>query len=371
MLYGKKMYESHHSEVTMITQFEPIIAKCSVAKRQKLTTRQKRQVSVNRNKRLESGKTELSDDQFATQQTGTVIGRFGQHADVENSQGEIFRCHIRRNVSSVVCGDKVQFRPGKDTSVSTKGVIELVEDRHSVLTRPDYYDGIKPVAANIDQIIVVSSILPALSPNIIDRYLVAAEDVGIKPIILLNKVDLLTDEQRQEIEQQLAVYSQIGYEFLYASCKSGEGMEQLATLLKDKISVFVGQSGVGKSSIINKLLPEADEAIGDVSDNSGLGQHTTTTAKLLHFPQGGDLIDSPGVREFALWHIPTERVTWGFREFRDYLGGCKFRDCKHGDDPGCLLREAVEQGKINQERYQNYHRILASLDEQRPAFSKE
>src|SRR5690606_29254450 len=144
-----------------------------------------------------------------------------------------------------------------------------------------------------------------------------------------------------DVEQQLKLYTDIGYRLCFVSCKSGEGIAELAALLKDKTSVFVGQSGVGKSSLVNKLLPEAEEAIGDVSDNSGLGQHTTTAAKLLRFPAGGNLIDSPGVREFSLWHLPDEKLIWGFREFRDFLGGCKFRDCKHGDDPGCLLQDAV------------------------------
>lgn len=341
-----------------------------MAKKPKLTHRQKRQVSVNRNKRLKSQKTGPVDEQLGEQQKGTVIGRFGKHADVEGDDGTTIRCHIRRTIESVVCGDKVIFRPGVDPSVNVNGVIELVEDRQSVLTRPDFYDGVKPVAANIDQIIVVSSVLPALSLNIIDRYLVAAEDVQIEPVVLLNKVELLSEAQREEVEQQLKVYTEIGYQLLLTSCKTDEGLEQFNAILKGKTSVFVGQSGVGKSSLVNRLLPDADETIGDISDNSGLGTHTTTAAKLLHFPQGGDLIDSPGVREFALWHLPVERVTSGFVEFRDYLGGCKFRDCKHGSDPGCLLRQAVEQGKINQSRFDSYHKILDGMEEQRPSHTK-
>lgn len=341
-----------------------------MAKKPKLTHKQKRQVSVNRSKRLKSQHAGPADEQLGEQQSGIVIGRFGKHADVEGPDGQTIRCHIRRTIDSVVCGDRVLFRPGVDPSVNVNGVIELVEDRQSVLTRPDFYDGVKPVAANIDQIIVVSSVLPALSLNIIDRYLVASEDVQILPIVLLNKVEMLSPEERVDVEQQLKVYTNIGYKVLLTSCKTDEGIEQLKSVLKDKTSVFVGQSGVGKSSLVNRLLPDADETIGDISDNSGLGTHTTTAAKLLHFPQGGDLIDSPGVREFALWHLPVERVTSGFIEFRDYLGGCKFRDCKHGTDPGCLLREAVENGQISQSRFDSYHKILDGMDEQRPSHSK-
>ena len=343
-----------------------------MAKKPKLTNRQKRQVSVNRSKRLSNdNKTaEVDDQQFHEQQSGRVIGRFGKHADVEDINGVIHRCHMRRTINSVVCGDNVLFRPGKDQTLSISGIIEIVEDRKSVLTRPDFYDGVKPVAANIDQIIIVSSVLPSLSLNIIDRYLVAAEDVAITPVILLNKVELLDSQQLVEVENQLNIYRDIGYKIVYTSCKTLAGVDELATCLKDKISVFVGQSGVGKSSLINELLPEAEEVIGDISDNSGLGQHTTTTAKLLHFPYGGDLIDSPGVREFALWHLPIERLTNGFVEFRDYLGGCKFRDCKHGNDPGCIIKAAVDDGKISTQRYQSYHKILENMDELRPAHTK-
>lgn len=303
---------------------------------------------------------------MGAQQDGLVIGRFGKHADVEDEAGRIHPCHIRRTIDSVVCGDNVLFRPAKDGGGDDRGVIEVVKDRTSVLTRPDFYDGVKPVAANIDQIIVVSSVLPALSLNIIDRYLVASEDVGIRPLLLLNKIEMLDSEAREDVSKTLQIYRDIGYEVMLTSCKTDEGIEALRDCLKDKTSVFVGQSGVGKSSLVNRLLPDAEEATGDISDNSGLGQHTTTAAKLLHFPQGGNLIDSPGVREFALWHLPEENVTRGFIEFHDYLGGCKFRDCKHQDDPGCLIREAVEAGKISRERFDSYHKILGSMQEQRP-----
>ena len=341
-----------------------------MAKKPKLTHKQRRQVSHNRTKRLAEPASTPTDDQLEDQESGRVIGRFGKHADVEDKDGNIHRCHIRRTVLSVVCGDDVLFLPGKDGTESISGVIEIVQDRKSVLTRPDFYDGVKPVAANIDQIIIVSSVIPALSLNIIDRYLVASEDVGIEPVILLNKVELLSETERANVEEQLQIYRNIGYRVVYTSCKTRTGISDLALCLKDKVSVFVGQSGVGKSSLVNELLPEAEEITNEVSDNSGLGQHTTTTAKLLHFPQGGDLIDSPGVREFALWHMPMERLTWGFKEFRDYIGGCKFRDCTHADDPGCIIRAAAENGDISMLRYESYHKILSNLDEQRPSHSK-
>jgi ribosome biogenesis GTPase len=324
-------------------------------------------VAQNRQKRLSKRDQSSTPSDLDNAIAGRVVGRFGKHADVETTDG-ILRCHIRRTIDSVVCGDNVLVSKENDSDAKVSGIIEVVHDRSSILTRPDFYDGVKPVAANIDYIVVVSSVLPEFSTHIIDRYIVACEDIGIAPLLVGNKIEIADATQRTEIEQALNVYEQLGYETILTSCKQGDGIEQLTAKLKDKTSIFVGQSGVGKSSLINQVLPNADELVGDISENSGLGQHTTTAAKLLHLPGGGDLIDSPGVREFGLWHLPEEKVTWGFREFRDLIGGCKFRDCKHLNDPGCIIRQAVEDGEISRERYESYHRIIASMDEQKPSY---
>ncbi|MBW8182630.1 small ribosomal subunit biogenesis GTPase RsgA [Shewanella nanhaiensis] len=343
-----------------------------MSKKKPLSQGQRRRMRANQEKRLQrqdSGNNapELQDSSLGPEQLGTVISRFGQHADIETESGQIVRCNMRRNIQSLVTGDKVIARLAQDIETGIAGVVEAVHPRHSSLSRPDLYDGIKIIAANIDQILIVSSVVPSFTTQIIDRYLVAAEDTGITPVIILNKIDLISDEERASIEEALQRYRDIGYPVLKVSSKTGEGIDQIKALLNAKVSVFVGQSGVGKSSLINSMMPDAELLIGDVSENSGLGQHTTTTAKLLHFASGGDLIDSPGVREFALWHLPAERVGWCFIEFRDYLGTCKFRDCKHQNDPGCAITQAFNEGKITEDRYNNYHRIIASLDEQRHA----
>ncbi|EAR54438.1 ribosome-associated GTPase [Photobacterium sp. SKA34] len=337
-----------------------------MAKKKKLTKGQSRRVRSNQNKRLTREKNDVQWDESLLENAreGLVITRFGQHADVEDPEtGIIHRCNLRRSIQSLVSGDRVVWRPGVETLQGIAGVVEAVHERQSMLTRPDYYDGVKAVAANVDRIVIVSAILPELSLNIIDRYIIAAETIGIKPLIVVNKVDLLSADERKGVEQKLAQYEKIGYHVRLVSTDTGEGLDGLKQDLKDHTSIFAGQSGVGKSSMVNALMPEVEADIGDVSSNSGLGQHTTTAARLYHFEEGGDLIDSPGVREFGLWHLESEQVTEAFVEFRDYLGGCKFRDCKHKNDPGCILREAVEKGEISQDRFNSYHKIIESMSE--------
>lgn len=335
----------------------------------KLSKGQQRRVKANHERRLVKTveKHDADDAQFDEGREGTVISRFGQHADIESADGSVHRCHIRRTIRSLVTGDKVVWRPAKENAeqVSKKGIVEAVHPRSSVLTRPDFYDGVKPIAANIDQIIIVSAILPELSLNIIDRYLVACETLDVEPLLVLNKTDLLDDEGRQWVDEQMDIYRKIGYRVLMVSSYRAEGLKELEDALVGRISIFAGQSGVGKSSLLNRLLgfEENQILVNDVSDNSGLGQHTTTASRLYHFPGGGDVIDSPGVREFGLWHLAPEQITQGFVEFHDYLGHCKYRDCRHDNDPGCALREAVERGDIAETRFENYHRILESMAE--------
>jgi ribosome biogenesis GTPase len=234
------------------------------------------------------------------------------------------------------------------------------------LKRPDPYTGLKPVAANIDQVVVVIAPQPTPYADLIDRYLVAAETAGIEPLLLLNKTDLLDQpELKDTVDEVLEPYKALGYRVVQTSANRAD-LSALVRVLQDRVSVFVGQSGVGKSSLVNSLLPAAALRTSELSQYNQKGQHTTTTARLFHLPTGGVLIDSPGIREFGLWHMSRAELEQGFREFAPFLGVCRFRDCKHEAEPDCALLAAVDEGRISEARFRSYQILVDALDADRP-----
>jgi ribosome biogenesis GTPase len=329
---------------------------------------------------------------------GLVVSHYGTTLDIEpdeqipllvqsschsdENDRTIIRCSLRQNLGSIVCGDHIVwqiivhssatvYHPAREPSNNqnaycpVQGVVTAVEPRQSVLVRPDFSGNMKAVAANIDQMLIVTSPVPEFNEGLIDRYLVAAELSRITPVLILNKIDTLNVTQRDLLEARIKIYIKIGYQVLYTSTKTQHGLTTLCQQLEGKTSVFVGQSGVGKSSLINALLPDINIKVTKISASTNKGRHTTSVSRLYHLKQyklkDSRLIDSPGVREFGLWDISKEGVINGFRELLQYTEHCKFRDCKHLKEPGCGLLSAVQNGIISQQRLDSYHRIVDSL----------
>ena len=275
---------------------------------------------------------------------------------------EVWRCHTRTNLDALVTGDKVTWQADPNTGL---GIITALHPRESLLSRPDRYHKLKPVAANVNLIVVVFSPYPEVSPMLIDRYLVACATADIEPLLVLNKADLLV--QNNTALDVLKEYEQLGYRTCITQANAGEDSayhpKYLAELISDKTVAFVGQSGVGKSSLINTIIPEAAQKTNIISENSALGQHTTTSTRLIQFGTHGALIDSPGIREFGLWHLTAQNIHAGFPEFEPYYGQCQFRNCTHQHEKKCALRQAAETGEVLIRRLDSMNRLLNELEE--------
>lgn len=285
---------------------------------------------------------------------GLLVAHYGIHAEVETDDRKIIRCHLRKNLEPVITGDRVLWLP--EGSSEDTGVIVDYLPRKSLLSRPEGRDRIKPLAANIDLLIIVTA-PQALFEHLLDRFLVAAEHFNLEPLILFNKSDLLTEDMRQEVTRRLGVYQSIGYRTLFSNTVRSDGLNDLTRFLKNKNAVLVGASGVGKSSIITSLTQDSSVKVGETSAK-GQGKHTTTMTRLYHLPNHGSLIDSPGVREFGLWHMTQEEILQGFIEFKPFLNQCKYRNCQHGKDRGCALNKALEEGKIAKNRFISYKELI-------------
>jgi ribosome biogenesis GTPase / thiamine phosphate phosphatase len=288
---------------------------------------------------------------------GRVIIRHGATLGVQAPSGEIICCQTRQNIGHPVCGDRVIWQPVDDSS----GVVTALQPRQTVLSRPDYSGRKKPLAANISQLVIVLAPVPEPSGYLLDQYLVTAETIKIPPIIAVNKADLLEGGEESIFFQKLEPYRDIGYPIVTVSARLEHGLDALILKLQGETSILVGQSGVGKSSLINALLPDIEAETGRLSSATGLGRHTTSAATCYHLPQGGELIDSPGVRSFRLTHLNRQELEQGFREFHDYLGQCRFHNCTHEHEPDCAIRNAMERGRIHPLRLENFLRLQKSV----------
>lgn len=294
--------------------------------------------------------------------TGTVVAMRGLFAEVDDGE-RIRTCTIRRILRTrlikerhpVTVGDRVRFSAPKETEgVVNEGVIEAVEPRSGQLRRM-VNRRIQVIVANVDQAIIVSSARePALKPHLIDRYIVASHAGDIKPIICINKCDLADAGEPSSVAQR---YRDLGYVAICASVITGQGIDEIRTVLRDKASVIAGQSGVGKSSLLNAIQSGLKLRVGDIVTQTQKGRHTTTTALLHRLDFGGYVIDTPGVKSFDLSTVDRDDFEAYFVEFVDRVRGCKFPDCTHTHEIKCAIKQAVEDGDIHPERYESYARM--------------
>jgi len=303
---------------------------------------------------VQTGTTPATTDSLGDPLTGLVLVNYGKHLLIEDSAGTLVRCVARREAGSPVCGDRVRWR----TSGAEEGVVTAIETRRTLLQRAVGGNHYKPLAANIDQVVIEAATEPALDSFLIDKYTVAAELAGTAPLIIINKEDLLSGDAHRDIDSLLQAYRAIGYPCLFTSARYNTGISTFLEQLAGKSSILVGQSGVGKSSLIKRLLPELEITTSQLSAASGQGKHTTTATTLYHLPGSGNLIDSPGVRDFHLGKVNPRELGYGFREFHPWLGQCRFSNCLHQGEPDCAVHDAVQQGRIAARRMASYRRLL-------------
>lgn len=303
----------------------------------------------------------IRDVDLSTCRSGRVIRAVGatQCLVQDEATQQVFECSVRRvlrTISSdertvVVTGDRVLFQPSDERL----GVIERVEPRRGVITRGHQYRE-HVLVANVSMVaIVVSVAQPALKPALIDRFLISAAKGDVEAIICLNKCDLVDPLDLQPI---IGLYSQLGYPTLPTSTQTGRGLSRLRQLLRGQQTVFTGQSGVGKSSMLNALNPDWQLRTGAVSDWSQKGKHTTRYAQLLQLSPESWVVDTPGIRQLELWDVPRSEVEAYFREFRPFVPGCKYPNCLHLEEQDCAVRHAVQTGYITRLRYESYVRLV-------------
>ena len=303
---------------------------------------------------------------------GVVFRSTGSWYDVQDGMGETVRCRIKgkirlqgiRTTNPIAVGDFVQFARVEDGT----GSIDSIEERRNFIARKSVNLSKEShvVASNRDRAFLIVTIAkPRTSSGFIDRFLVTAEAIGIPATIVFNKMDLIAgDEEASARQEELEkIYADVGYKTLRVSAETGMGIAEMKSALKDGIYLLSGHSGVGKSTIINRLVPGLELKTADVSESHSKGRHTTTFAEMFSVPEGGFIIDTPGIKGFGLVALQKETLNHQFPEFFALLMGCKFNNCVHTDEPGCAVRKAVEEGEVSEERYGNYVEMYAGFDE--------
>ena len=302
---------------------------------------------------------------------GLVYKSTGSWYQVKSDEGNFYQCRIKgklrlsgiRSTSPVAVGDRVGF----DLDDEAMGVIHTIEERENYLVRKsvNLSKQLHIIGANIDLVFLVITLKnPETFTTFIDRFLVSAAAFGIETVLLFNKMDQYSEKELEIVNELKELYTSIGYQSVLCSTKSGQGISKLQNLMKDHTSIFSGHSGVGKSTLINTVAPELRLKIGEISEQHGQGQHTTTFAEMFDLSFGGRIIDSPGIRGFGIADIDKEEIARYFKEFFKASENCKFNNCQHLSEPGCAVKSELDEGVIAESRYQSYLSMV--LEEEGP-----
>lgn len=290
---------------------------------------------------------------MSKQDAAIVIATYSRRMRLRLPDGEEVGARIKGKRLKPVCGDLVVAEP---IAAESDWLISSILPRDNELSRPNMRGQTEVLAANIDMLLVVAAGSPEADWYIVDRYLCAAENMGIPAAVVYNKIDLGSNSA---LDKTLGEYAQIDYPTLRCSAKTGDGLDAIQTLLRTRTAIIVGQSGVGKSSIINRLIGIEQQRTAEVSGKTGEGKHTTVNSMMITLPGGGKIIDSPGVRDYAPALNSAIQVIRGFREIEQAGQDCRFANCRHLREPGCAAKQAVEDGTIGARRYESYRRLLA------------
>ena len=301
---------------------------------------------------------------------GLVIKNTGSWYTVKTDDGQLIESKIKgnfrlkgiRSTNPVAVGDDVEIITNQEGTA----FISAIEDRRNYIIRksPNLSKQSHILAANVDQALLVVTVnYPQTSTTFIDRFLASAEAYSVPVILVFNKHDLLSEEELHYEKMMCTLYETVGYKCVEISAETGEGVEQLFPILKDKITLLSGNSGVGKSTLINRLIPHASQRTAEISDAHNTGMHTTTFSEMIELPEGGYLIDTPGIKGFGTFDIEKEELTSYFKEIFHFSKDCRFSNCTHTHEPGCAVIKAVEDHFIAASRYQSYLSMLEDKDE--------